>query len=403
MKRLPVHVCLVGASGSGKTSLIEHLLPALCARGLAVGYLKANAHRIDLDREGKDTARARLAGARVALVHSRSEAAILLDPPGPEVPGHDPVDLEADREALDHAVRARLWNLASVFHACDLVLVEGMKASSLPKIVLESEDGLRARPEHGTTPLRLEALRGVAARITLPRPATEDDWRRASQASLRVIEALLEDRRQAEGVIGAVLAGGASRRMGRDKAQLPIEAHLSDQAAGTWLERAFLLLAERLPETWIVGRVVGAGSPTLPLLTREPWCHLDLVAQVGPLGGLFTALTLAGDRDLVAIPCDLPYLSPRVLELLLAEDQEAAPPHRPGRAKARAFRHADGRTEPAVLLLSASAREPLQRFLDQGGRKLEAFLREIGVEWIDLPADLSPGFRNMNRPDDLRA
>lgn len=403
MKGPPLHVCLVGASGSGKTSLIERLVPALGARGLTTGYLKANAHRIDLDREGKDTARARLAGARVALVHSQSEAAILLNPPEPEVPGHDPIDLEADREALDHAIRARLWNLAAVFHACDVVLVEGMKASALPKFVLESEDGLRARPEHGAAPLGLATLRSVVSRIALPRPASDEDWRGATEESLTSIEALLERRRRAQRIVGAVLAGGASRRMGQDKAQLRIDAHLPAQEAGTWLERAFLLLADRLPETWIVGRIAESGGPALPLLTREVRCHLDLLAQAGPLGGLFTALTLAENRDLLAIPCDLPHLAPRALDLLIAGEEGDRPEFSGSAARARAFRHADGRTEPAVVLLSASAREPLRRFLDQGGRKLETFLREIGVEWLDLPADLSPGFRNMNRPDDLRA
>jgi len=60
---------LVGWSGSGKTVLIEALLPLFIGRGLTVSTLKHTHHRVDLDRPGKDSFRHRTAGAaEVALV-----------------------------------------------------------------------------------------------------------------------------------------------------------------------------------------------------------------------------------------------------------------------------------------------------------------------------------------------
>ena len=66
---------MVGASGAGKTSLLEQLLPALRARGLAVGAVKHASHGFEADRPGKDSQRLYAAGAdAVALVSGRQVA-----------------------------------------------------------------------------------------------------------------------------------------------------------------------------------------------------------------------------------------------------------------------------------------------------------------------------------------
>lgn len=66
-------VAIVGAQGSGKTTLIERLIPELRARGLSVSTLKhTHHHAIELDVPGKDSHRHRLAGAAEVLVASDS-------------------------------------------------------------------------------------------------------------------------------------------------------------------------------------------------------------------------------------------------------------------------------------------------------------------------------------------
>jgi len=64
-------VAIVGRQGSGKTTLIENLIPALKARGLTVSTIKhTHHHHIELDVPGKDSHRHRVAGASEVIVAS---------------------------------------------------------------------------------------------------------------------------------------------------------------------------------------------------------------------------------------------------------------------------------------------------------------------------------------------
>ena len=66
-----------GYSGSGKTHLIEQLIPALKLRGLRVSVVKHAHHKFDIDHEGKDTFRHREAGAFEVVVASSKRLALM--------------------------------------------------------------------------------------------------------------------------------------------------------------------------------------------------------------------------------------------------------------------------------------------------------------------------------------
>ena len=103
-----------GWSGSGKTSLIEKVVAVLSGRGLDVSLIKHAHHTFDIDHEGKDSWRHRNAGCREVLVSSARRWSLMHELRG---------DLELPLEEL-------LQKLSP----CDLVLVEGFKRATIPKI-----------------------------------------------------------------------------------------------------------------------------------------------------------------------------------------------------------------------------------------------------------------------------
>ncbi|MGH6767413.1 MAG: molybdopterin-guanine dinucleotide biosynthesis protein B [Xanthobacteraceae bacterium] len=105
---------LAGWSGSGKTTLLGKAIPCLVARGLTVSTLKHAHHGFDIDQPGKDSHSHRMAGATEVLVGSAARWALV----------HE---LRGAKEPTVHDLLARLSPV-------DLVIVEGYKASPLPKL-----------------------------------------------------------------------------------------------------------------------------------------------------------------------------------------------------------------------------------------------------------------------------
>ncbi len=105
-------------SGTGKTTLLKALIPALCARGIRPGLIKHTHHNMDVDIPGKDSYELRKAGASQTLVASNNRWALMTETPSAEA-----LDLHYLVSRMDHSV-------------LDLVLVEGFKHEAVPKIIL---------------------------------------------------------------------------------------------------------------------------------------------------------------------------------------------------------------------------------------------------------------------------
>jgi molybdopterin-guanine dinucleotide biosynthesis protein MobB len=111
-KKIPV-VSIVGESDTGKTTLIEKIIPELTKRGYRVATIKHHNHDVDIDHKGKDSWRHKQAGARLTVLSSPGRVAVVED------------------VEKDHTI-AELRD--GYIHDVDIILTEGFKRNSHPKI-----------------------------------------------------------------------------------------------------------------------------------------------------------------------------------------------------------------------------------------------------------------------------
>ena len=103
---------------------------------------------------------------------------------------------------------------------------------------------------------------------------------------------------------GLLVAGGQSRRMGRDK-------RLLELGGRPLLHRALSVLQSLFPE------VIVALAEPLPQLTGEGYrVVLDLIPNCATLGGLYTGLSSASHQRVLAVGCDMPFLNQEALRRL---------------------------------------------------------------------------------------
>jgi len=111
---IPPAVSFVAKSGTGKTTLLEKVIGELARRGRRVGTVKHDAHRFEIDHEGKDSWRLTKAGASPMAISSAEKIALVQTGLEQEVP---------------------LGEIISRFMiGADLVITEGYKTGDLPKV-----------------------------------------------------------------------------------------------------------------------------------------------------------------------------------------------------------------------------------------------------------------------------
>ena len=103
---------------------------------------------------------------------------------------------------------------------------------------------------------------------------------------------------------GVLVAGGKSRRMGRDK-------RLLELGGQTLLQRSLSVLQSLFDEVLI------ALAEPLPQLTGQGYRVVtDLIPNCATLGGLYTGLSSASHPRIFAVGCDMPFLNPAVIRRL---------------------------------------------------------------------------------------
>ncbi|NPV09575.1 MAG: molybdenum cofactor guanylyltransferase [Anaerolineae bacterium] len=184
-------------------------------------------------------------------------------------------------------------------------------------------------------------------------------------------------------VVGAVLAGGRSQRMGADKASL----RLGGRPLAAWPVWALRQVVE---EVWLVGGDRALADELGVGYTPDLW------KDAGPLGGVYSALR-ASAANVLVVGCDMPLIQPALLAALLetGAGYDAAVPVK------------GGECEPLLALYRSTCLPGAEAALARGQRRVIAMYDCLRVRRLTEPdwRAMDPralSFFNVNTPDDLK-
>jgi molybdopterin-guanine dinucleotide biosynthesis protein A len=160
-------------------------------------------------------------------------------------------------------------------------------------------------------------------------------------------------------VTGIILAGGKGRRIAANKALLPVGNRPIIVDTMNTLRSLFndILIITNTPEayTFIAAEKVR-----------------DLIPEKGPLGGLYTGLTVSRTEYSFVVACDMPFLNTDLILYMLdhCEGFDVVVPH-----------SVDG-LEPLHAIYSKNCLEPILRHVEKGDLKIQSFFGEVKVKHI---------------------
>lgn len=182
---------------------------------------------------------------------------------------------------------------------------------------------------------------------------------------------------------GVVLAGGASRRMGRDKATLTVPGLFDGR---TLAEHVVSVVAQCCDPIFVVA-AQGQALPALPARVLR-----DEIPGLGPLPAVGVGLRAAADAGAArAFVCavDMPLLTPGLIDELADASRVSADIVLP-----RA-----GRDHYLAAVYRTALADMVEALVAAGERRLGALVDMVAVERI-VPADATP-LANLNSPDDV--
>jgi molybdopterin-guanine dinucleotide biosynthesis protein A len=185
-----------------------------------------------------------------------------------------------------------------------------------------------------------------------------------------------------------ILAGGQSVRYGEPKALVRIGGiRLVDR-----VRRALEIVVSEI--------ITSANDAALAAAIGLPW-YADTLRDAGGLGGIHAALDVAaarGARGVLAAACDMPFLSPALLEVLAADAAEdVVIPESGGRRG----------VEPLCAYYGVACRRPIEAAVARGDHRMISFhdavrVRRIPFADVSTFGDPAVLFMNVNTPEEAR-
>ena len=188
-------------------------------------------------------------------------------------------------------------------------------------------------------------------------------------------------------VSGVILAGGLSRRLGRDKAV--------ERIGGQPLIQRVIQRVEQVSQEIVVVVSNQNRAADLPLGPKNR-VVLDRYPGTGSLGGIFSGLDASSNGWTLVVACDMPFLNLALFRRMMAltDDADAVVPI------------IEGRPEPTHALYSKACLPFIEPRLISGDLKISGFYDQVRVRYLSEEdvAVLDPeflSFFNVNTPEDL--
>jgi molybdopterin-guanine dinucleotide biosynthesis protein A len=178
-----------------------------------------------------------------------------------------------------------------------------------------------------------------------------------------------------------VLAGGHSRRMGRDKALL-------ERDGRTQLEHSVDLLQRHAARVFVSVRPDQAGEAERGKFEQIA----DRYSGIGPVAGILSAMEAFPDAAWIVLACDLPNVDDRTIEFLL-QGRSASQPFTAYRS------HYDGLPEPLCAYYRPEARAVIAGFVAEGIICPRKIMIRSDTRLLELPDPVA--LDNVNTPEDL--
>lgn len=185
-------------------------------------------------------------------------------------------------------------------------------------------------------------------------------------------------------IAGVVLAGGKnSRYQGFDKSFLR-------RGKSTFIENTLCIFRELFTEIIII-----TNQPSAYDKFAEAIVSVDLIKDIGPLGGIYTALKTTTQPAIFVVSCDMPYLHQSMIKLLTKEFELSKPDILIPRI--------DGKIEPLHAIYAKS----IIPFIETNVEGLKFSIRDlfpmVNIQYLDLPSTPANEkyFTNVNSPDDF--
>lgn len=182
------------------------------------------------------------------------------------------------------------------------------------------------------------------------------------------------------GVVAGLFVGGAGARLGG-----VAKGNLAAPGGGTIVERSTRLLEGLGMSVVLVGRHARYADARHPVVDDEP-------QGIGPLGGLVGLLRHAGDARVLALACDMPFVSTVLVQELLAFAPAAAivAPRREGRWEPLCAAYSTRLVLPVAVARAA-----------RGERSLQGLLDEVGATQLPLDESRYSELTDWDMPEDL--